>query len=174
MRSLLSRLKSAAGALIVAESSEVVWAGKTLIMAKNPRLAFAKAHAELLRRPKRSGVLDPSAVIDERAEIGEGVDVGALAFIGPGVRVGRRSVIGPGCMLLGDIAIGEDFELVARVTVYQQTKIGNRVTVMLVRCWAAMDSVFVPDEAPRTLSQVSAGGKVGNRRRRRDRSEFDD
>jgi UDP-3-O-[3-hydroxymyristoyl] glucosamine N-acyltransferase len=141
--------KSPAGALIVAEASEGVLAGKTLIVVKNPRLAFAKAGAELLRRQRRKGALDPSAVIDERAEIGEGADIGALAFIGPGVRIGRRSVIGPGCMLIRDIEIGEDCELVARVTVYQQTKIGSRVTVHAGAVLGSDGFGFVPDEMGR-------------------------
>jgi UDP-3-O-[3-hydroxymyristoyl] glucosamine N-acyltransferase len=142
-------LKSGAGALIVAESSEAALRGKTLIVAGNPRLAFAKAGAELLRGRKRTGVVDPSAVLNERAVIGEGVDVGALAFIGPGVTVGARTVIGPGCMLLGDSEIGEDCELVARVTVYPQTRIGNRVTIHAGAVLGSDGFGFVPDERGR-------------------------
>jgi UDP-3-O-[3-hydroxymyristoyl] glucosamine N-acyltransferase len=141
--------KCSAGALIVAEGMEKELAGKTLIVVKNPRLAFAKAGAELLRTQKQSGKIDASAVVDERAQIGEGVDIGALAYIGPHVRVGRRTVIGPGCMLLGETEIGEECELVARVTVYPQTKIGNRVTVHAGAVLGSDGFGFVPDEAGR-------------------------
>jgi len=141
--------KSGAGVLIAGESSELALRGKTLIVVNNPRLGFAKAGAELLRRLRQSGAIDASAVVDERAEIGEGVDIGALAFIGPRVRIGRCSVIGPGCMLLGDTEIGEDCELVARVTVYPQTRIGNRVTVHAGAVLGSDGFGFVPDEAGR-------------------------
>jgi UDP-3-O-[3-hydroxymyristoyl] glucosamine N-acyltransferase len=141
--------KSKAAALIVGEPSEAALVGKTLIVVKNPRLGFAKAGAELLRRQRPSGAIDASAVIDERAEIGAGVDIGALAYVGPRVRIGRRSVIGPGCMLLGDTEIGEDCELVARVTVYPQTRIGNRVTVHAGAVLGSDGFGFVADEAGR-------------------------
>ena len=140
---------SSAGGLIVAETMENELAGKTLIVVKNPRLAFAKAGAELLRTQQQTGMIDASAVVDERAEIGEGVDIGALAFIGPRVRIGRRSVIGPGCMLLGETEIGEDCELVARVTVYPETTIGNRVTVHAGAVLGSDGFGFVRDEAGR-------------------------
>jgi UDP-3-O-[3-hydroxymyristoyl] glucosamine N-acyltransferase len=141
--------KSSAGVLLVDVSSVAALRGKTLIVVENPRLAFAKAGAELLHRQKQRGAIDSSAVINERAEIGEGVDVGALAYIGPRVKIGKNSVIGPGCVLLGQTEIGEECELVARVTVYPQTKIGNRVTVHAGAVLGSDGFGFVPDEAGR-------------------------
>jgi UDP-3-O-[3-hydroxymyristoyl] glucosamine N-acyltransferase len=141
--------KSSAGGLIVAEATERELAKKTLIVVRNPRLAFAKAGAELLRTQEQTGMIDASAIVDERAEIGEGVDIGALVFIGPRVRVGPRSIIGPGCVLLGETEIGEDCELVARVTVYPQTKIGNRVMIQAGAVLGSDGFGFVPDEAGR-------------------------
>jgi UDP-3-O-[3-hydroxymyristoyl] glucosamine N-acyltransferase len=141
--------RSAAAALIIGEASEAAFAGKTLVVVKNPRLGFAKAGAELLRRQKQSAAIDASAVINERAQIDEGVDIGALAYVGPRVKIGRGSVIGPGCMLLGETEIGEECELVARVTVYPQTRIGNRVIIHAGAVLGSDGFGFVPDESGR-------------------------
>jgi UDP-3-O-[3-hydroxymyristoyl] glucosamine N-acyltransferase len=141
--------ESDAGALLVGESSVAVLTGKVLIVVKNPRLAFAKAGAELLRRQRRGGSIDASAVINEKAEIGEGVEIGALAYVGPRVKIGKNTVIGPGCVLLGETEIGEECDLVARVTVYPQTKMGNRVTVHAGAVLGSDGFGFVPDEAGR-------------------------
>ena len=141
--------KSIAGVLVVNQSTAELLPGKTLIVVKNPRLAFAKAGAVLLRASTRARGVHPSAEVDVSAKIGEDATVGALAYIGPGVTVGRRSIIGPGCMLLGDIEIGDDCELVARVTVYAQTKIGDRVTVHAGAVLGSDGFGFVPDEAGR-------------------------
>jgi UDP-N-acetylglucosamine acyltransferase len=50
----------------------------------------------------------PSAVVDKRAELAEGVEVGPGAVIGPDVQVGSRSVIGAHAILDGHLTIGAD------------------------------------------------------------------
>lgn len=52
--------------------------------------------------------LHPQAVVDPKAEFGEGVQVGPGAVIGPDVRVGDRTIIGPHVVLDGHLAIGQD------------------------------------------------------------------
>jgi UDP-N-acetylglucosamine acyltransferase len=48
------------------------------------------------------------AVVDQRAELAEGVEVGPGAVIGPHVRVGARTVIGAHAILDGHLVIGAD------------------------------------------------------------------
>jgi UDP-N-acetylglucosamine acyltransferase len=50
----------------------------------------------------------PTAVVDQRAELASGVEVGPGAVIGPNVRVGARTVIGACAVLDGHLTIGED------------------------------------------------------------------
>jgi len=50
----------------------------------------------------------PSAVVDPRAELADGVTVGAFAVIGAHVRIGEGSSIGPHCVVEGHTTIGRD------------------------------------------------------------------
>src|SRR5512144_3285499 len=99
---------SNAGVLIVGEFNVSALGSRTLVITKNPRLAFAKAGAVIARQSRKSTGVHASAVMDSSANLGTDVSVGAQAYIGPRVKIGQGTVIGPGCMLLGDIEIGED------------------------------------------------------------------
>jgi UDP-N-acetylglucosamine acyltransferase len=52
--------------------------------------------------------IHPTAVIDPRAELDEGVVVGPYAVIGPEVRVGAGTQVGPHCVIEGRTTIGRD------------------------------------------------------------------
>jgi UDP-N-acetylglucosamine acyltransferase len=54
-----------------------------------------------------------TALVDRRAELGEGVEVGPWALIGPGVRVGDRTVVGPRVVIERDTSVGADCRLAA-------------------------------------------------------------
>lgn len=138
-------IASRAGILIVGELDISALSGRTLVFAKNPRLAFAKAGEVIARQTKRATGVHPSAVIDASSKVDPSVSVGAQAYIGPGVRIGRGSFIGAGCLLLGDIEIGEECELVARVTVYPKTKIANRAVIHAGAVLGSDGFGFVPD-----------------------------
>lgn len=49
-----------------------------------------------------------TALVDEGAELGEGVVIGPYAVVGPGVSVGARTRIGPHVLLERDTVVGED------------------------------------------------------------------
>lgn len=136
---------SNAGVLIVGEFNVSALGSRTLVITKNPRLAFAKAGAVIARQSRKSTGVHASAVMDSSANLGTDVSVGAQAYIGPRVKIGQGTVIGPGCMLLGDIEIGEDCELLARVTIYPKTKIGNRTIVQAGAVLGSDGFGFVPD-----------------------------
>ena len=53
-------------------------------------------------------MIDPRAVIDPAAELGDGVEVGPFAIIGPDVRIGRDTVIGPHVVIRGPTVIGAE------------------------------------------------------------------
>jgi UDP-N-acetylglucosamine acyltransferase len=52
--------------------------------------------------------IHPSAVIDPKAELAEGVEVGAFAVIGSGVVIGDGTKVGSGAQILGPTRIGRD------------------------------------------------------------------
>ena len=53
----------------------------------------------------------PTSIIDPKAELAEGVEVGPYSVIGPDVRVGPRTKIGAHCVLEGETTIGAECQL---------------------------------------------------------------
>src|SRR6266567_4018883 len=124
---------SSAGAFLVGQFDasvlDALASRRPLLIARNARLAFARA-AEILRRAELpTGSIHPTAVIDPTAKLAPGVSLGPGAFIGPRVVLAPRVRVGPGCILLSDIVLGEDTVLVARVTIYGNTTIGQRCLI---------------------------------------------
>lgn len=67
--------------------------------------------------------IHPTAYIEDGAELGEGVSVGAFTVIAKGAKIGAGSVIGPQCHVGWDSVLGEGAFLFSGV------KIGPRVTI---------------------------------------------
>jgi UDP-3-O-[3-hydroxymyristoyl] glucosamine N-acyltransferase len=164
-RYLQAALASQAGAVIVpaeedgASAAEVgagymptdgppaAGAGKVLLRARNPRLAFALAAAELRRSQPCIGGVDSSAMVHPSAGVDATVRIDELCVIGRGARIGERSHLGPGCVVGPGVVIGADCELVARVVVCEGTTMGDRVTVKAGAVLGGDGFGFVPDPA---------------------------
>jgi UDP-3-O-[3-hydroxymyristoyl] glucosamine N-acyltransferase len=134
---LASALNSAAGAVIAGTFAQGVVNSKTLIIAANPRLAFARAVSifpTLSQTPRQQwGIhslqkqepgIHRTAVVASTATIAESVTVDPCAFIDDHSSVGDRTWIGAGC-----VGIGQDCKIYPGVTIYPGTRIGDRVIV---------------------------------------------
>jgi len=88
------------------------------------RATLARAHAEafvgdqlvaeaqlLLGIVPDQTEIDPSAIVDPRAQIGQGTTVGPHAMIGPHVRIGANCSIGASAVVDGWTEIGDDCEI---------------------------------------------------------------
>ncbi len=64
-------------------------------------------------------MIDPRAVIHEGAQLGEGVEIGPFSIIGPDVVIGDRCRIGPHAVINGHTTLGADCQ------VFQFTSIGE-------------------------------------------------
>lgn len=64
-------------------------------------------------------MIDPRAIVDPGAEIGEGVEIGPFAVIGAGVTIGAGSWIGPHAVVKGPTTLGRENK------VYQFASIGD-------------------------------------------------
>jgi UDP-3-O-[3-hydroxymyristoyl] glucosamine N-acyltransferase len=104
-------------------------AGKTLLRAEKPKLAFARAAALLAAPVPAARGIHPSAVIAPDARLGPQVAVGPFAVIEDGVGIGAGSEIGAFCYLGRGARLGENCRLYPRVTLYPGARLGNRVTV---------------------------------------------
>jgi UDP-N-acetylglucosamine acyltransferase len=56
----------------------------------------------------RGRVVHPTALVDEGAELGEGVGVGPYSIVGPGVRIGAGTQIGPHVLVERDTRVGSE------------------------------------------------------------------
>lgn len=118
---------SAAQCVIVPESVSVP--AKTLLRAREAKLAFAKAAAQL-REPSiiASGV-HPTAVIAPLAKISPSAGIGPYAVIGEDAHIGDHTQIGAHCVIGAGCWVGEHCRLHARVTLYANIRVGNRVEI---------------------------------------------
>lgn len=119
---------TAAGAVIVTGSEAGNRKG-TVLIARDPYVAYAKAAALFEVREAADPGIHPSAVVDPSAQVDPGAHVGPLSTIGPRTKVARGAVIGPGCTIGEDCEIGEGTELVARVSLVRRVRIGARTVV---------------------------------------------
>ncbi len=52
--------------------------------------------------------IHPTAIVDPKAELGEGVSIGAYSMVGPHVRIGDGTEVGPHVVIEGHTTIGRD------------------------------------------------------------------
>ena len=119
---------SAAGVVVVRED-EAAEPGRTLLLAPDPYVAFAKIAPLFDPPPVASPGVHPTAVVDASAEIDPSAEVGPLAVVGARTRVDAGAIIGPGCVIGEDCVVGAGSRLVARVTLVRRVRLGERVLV---------------------------------------------
>lgn len=126
---LQSALASRAGAVIAGEFAANAKTGKPILIAREPRLAFARA-ARILHPPRRQppGV-HSTAVVHHSAKIGKGVSVGPNVVLGEDCALGERTRVGPGTCISSGVVIGSDCFIDNSVTIYSGTRIGDRVSI---------------------------------------------
>lgn len=61
--------------------------------------------------------IHPTAVVDPRAELADGVTVGPYSIIGPRVRIGAGTTIGPHVVISGVTRIGRDNKIVGQASI---------------------------------------------------------
>ena len=103
--------------------------GKTLLIAAQPKLAFARAAVRLVEEPPIASGVHPTAAIDSSAQLSGGVSVGPYAVVEAGARIGAKTQIGAFCFIGREAQIGESCRLFPRVSLYPRTRIGNRVRI---------------------------------------------
>ncbi|WP_027714477.1 UDP-3-O-(3-hydroxymyristoyl)glucosamine N-acyltransferase [Desulfuromonas sp. TF] len=132
-----------ASAIIVSPGIEAP--GFSLIVCRNPYLAFAKILTFLMvRRPEPKGVMK-GAIVAASATLGEGVTVHPGCVIGENVQVGLGTILYPGVVLYDDAVVGEECTLHAGVVVREQCRIGNRVIIQPSAVIGADGFGFAPD-----------------------------
>lgn len=118
---------SAAACLLLSVAVEP--RGKTAVVVRNPKRAFAEAVSWFHPpEPFRPGI-HPTAVISPQAQVHAEVEIGAHVMIERGAKIGGGTRIGAGCYVGGDVVVGEGCRLYPNVTLYARVRLGARVIV---------------------------------------------
>lgn len=153
-------LSSPASAVITGEFAALSAGRKPLLIATQPRLAFARAGA-LLHPPKTypPGIHE-TAVIHSSAQIALTARVDPYAVIEAGAVIGQRTHIGAGCYVGEGVVIGDDCDLYPRVVIYSGTTLGRRVVVHAGAVLGADGFGFVRDEVYGRYQKFPQIGKL--------------
>lgn len=128
-KNLRLALASSASAVIAGSFAGTESCSKPLLIAKQPRLAFAQA-AKLLRgKTRQQSGIHPTAVLHSSAQLAQSATVGPRAVIEENVEIGEETFVGAGCVIGGNTKIGRECTLYPNVTIYPGVQIGHRVII---------------------------------------------
>jgi len=133
---------------------------KPLVIARQPRLAFARA-AELLCPEKRPVAgIHPTAVVHGSARLGKGVAVGAHAVVSENVTIGDHTAISPGAFIGAGVRLGAGCDIMSNVSIYPATTVGDRVIVHAGAVLGSDGFGFVRDEQSGTYQKFPQIGRL--------------
>lgn len=142
---LADALASQARVIVTGEFASDARSSATLLIAAQPKLAFARAAALLHPEQKSSAGVHDSAVVDASAKLGRHVSVGAHAVIEASAVVGDECVIGPNCFVGAGVRMGTRCVLKSNVSIYSGTSLGDRVIVHAGAVLGSDGFGYVPD-----------------------------
>ena len=139
-------LASQASAIIAGEFAVLFAGRKPLLIAKHPRLAFARAAALLHPPTTHPPGIHETAVVHSSAKLALTVSVDAHCVIEANAVIGQRTHIGAGCYIGEGVVLADDCELYPRVVIYPGTTLGRRVIVHAGAVLGSDGFGFVRDE----------------------------
>jgi UDP-3-O-[3-hydroxymyristoyl] glucosamine N-acyltransferase len=134
---------TAAGGVIVPHDCPD--ASKNLILARNPRVAFAKAVAFLHPSAAPEMFISEKSALGNDVVFGDNVHVAPLVFIGNRVNIGSRAKIHPHVYIGDNVTIGDDVEIEPNVTILENCSIGSRVIIHAGTVIGSDGFGFAPD-----------------------------
>jgi UDP-3-O-[3-hydroxymyristoyl] glucosamine N-acyltransferase len=126
---LQTALGSQAAAVIAGEFADQRTSPKTLLICKQPRLAFAQAGVFLYPPPQIESGVHETAIVHSAARLDADVIIEARAVISEDVAIGAGTRIGAGVVIGAGVRIGIHCEIYPNVTIYPGVQIGDRVIV---------------------------------------------
>ena len=99
------------------------------LITDNPYLVFAKIAGLLNPLPAHEPGIHPTAVVSDRATVGEGCTIGPCTVIDDDCVIGNNTYIGPNCCIHKACVIGEGCRLVSQITLSEKTVLGLRVII---------------------------------------------
>lgn len=120
--------------------------GKTILRAKDAKLAFARIVARMIPAQPIAQGIHKTAIVASSAKLAEGVGVGPYAVIEEGVHIAAGTQIGAHCFIGRDSHIGPECRLYPRVTLYSGVRLGAHVIVHSGSVIGSDGFGFVPTE----------------------------
>src|SRR2546422_2373967 len=100
------------------------------IRVSNPTKAFEEVLLKFAPKPITFAPgVHSSAVVDPSAQLGERVSIQPLAVIEPGARIGDDTIIGAGSYVGQETIIGSACHIYPHVTIRERNRIGSRVII---------------------------------------------
>lgn len=157
---LSEALASGAGAVVAGEFAASTESPKPLLIAKQPRLAFALAARQLKPPRRKGGIVHQTAIVPATAVFGSDIIVGAYVTLGEHASIGDRVTIGAGCSVGSNVIIGHDCHIHSRVTIYNNTIIGSHCIVHAGAVLGADGFGYVRDEETGRYQQMPQIGRL--------------
>jgi UDP-3-O-[3-hydroxymyristoyl] glucosamine N-acyltransferase len=112
---------------VIVEPGEPAAPGRSLLVARNAYLAFARIST--LFHPPRTPVPDvaPEAFVHPGARVAPSAEIMPFASVGAGAEVGARTILFPGVHVGEGARVGEDCILYPNAVVRERCILGNRV-----------------------------------------------
>jgi UDP-3-O-[3-hydroxymyristoyl] glucosamine N-acyltransferase len=128
-KNLSAALESGASAVIAGNFATEKTNSKPVLLASQPRLAFARAAQLLCPGPERRPGIHPSAIVHPSAHLGDGVTIEEKVVICEAARIGENTRIGAGSVIGANVNIGASCDVYPNVTIYPGVRLGDRVIV---------------------------------------------
>lgn len=157
---LVAALESAAAAVVAGEFAHGVKARKPVLIARQPRLAFARAGKVIVPPRRREPGIASTAFVHDSVKMGKLVSVEPGCYIGEGTVIGDRTRIGVGGFIAPRVTIGADCSIKAHVTIYSDTSIGNRVVVQAGAVLGSDGFGYVRDESTGIYEKFPQVGRL--------------
>jgi UDP-3-O-[3-hydroxymyristoyl] glucosamine N-acyltransferase len=124
-----AQLKSTGAAAVLLAAGDRDATQLPRIVCADPYLAYARAASLLYPAPVPVPGIHDSAVVDPRARIGAGTQIGAFCSLAGDVVVGGNVTVAPGCVIGDGVLIGDDSVIHANVSIYPGCRIGKRAII---------------------------------------------
>jgi len=100
------------------------------VRVSNPTKAFEQVVCKFAPKPITFAPgIHPSAIVDSSAQLGERVSIQPLAVIEAGAKIGDDTLIGAGSYVGHETVIGSACHIYPRVTIRERSRIGSRVII---------------------------------------------
>ncbi|HJL75515.1 MAG TPA: UDP-3-O-(3-hydroxymyristoyl)glucosamine N-acyltransferase [Candidatus Marinimicrobia bacterium] len=117
------------GASAIITTDEDILSGTNGILVKNPQLAFAKVLDYFYQSPEPEKGIHKTAIILEKARVGEEVSVGPYSIIEANATIGNNTIIGSNTIIGQGVSIGANCHLHNNIHIYHHCTIGDNNTI---------------------------------------------